>query len=109
MIGNYRPGFLKNLSKATALSALPAVGVWAGAKYQTYKRDKYVASLPEGNKFKRLYTKNRQGKNPTDDKKIKDWNKAYNLHVVEPKKYPLTKEQKYITEVMTGTPVKKIF
>tara|TARA_Y100000310_G_scaffold278822_1_gene297564 strand:+ start:1368 stop:1538 length:171 start_codon:yes stop_codon:yes gene_type:complete len=48
-------------------------GLLAGAKYQEYKRDKYVGSLPEGNKFKRLYTQNRQGNvNPTDAKKIKD-------------------------------------
>ena len=53
-------------------------GTGAGAVLQKYLRDRHVDKMPEGNKFKRIYNKNRVG---GGDKEMKDFSRRYNKAV----------------------------
>jgi len=70
-------------------------GTSAGAKLQTYKRDKLVKSMPDDNKFKKSYIKNRFS---SDNSEAKDFSAAYNKHVKDGT--PLSAKHKEMAKVL---------
>ncbi len=77
-------------------------GTAIGAQVQKTKRDKFVSAMPKGNKFRRIYFKNRGfGGDIRSKNETKAFNEAYNRFAVTGE--PLSAKHKVMAENLFGS------